>query len=509
MELTYNGLTNNNGIVTFSGVPNILQFTGSSTENIKAKYQITIGSLSDVDPDKTYTISLGESKITSVNEYSQQGGMNFYLPPIDTYDNRLACCNSITKALRNVPDIAANYSVWLSDDNDGTMDSSVYIEAKSVGSEYNLTPYTDLTEAGNNTFVQTVQGSSDDDMLQGSDNKLTVDVYKYTVQTRIGATPLPANREYVTTLEKNYTRGSVYFNMTPVLSSMTDEGETQQYCFTVYGFSDGSLKFSHMTEPAYITQGYQANQSEPFISSFVNRFFAQNVSRGEEREQYNKTPLYIYDNVLSFSLYVKSGITTTTATVNYTGSDGTVLYTNSFSLDTADTTRTLFDFDIILDRTKLTESTYIDLILPDIGTVRYDVIKPVNAADNKDFERIFWRNEYGGISFIDLTGERTETRKENIEYYQKQTFDFYESETRELTKVYSKSIPVTVKHTSHNIDENAKYLFFSLQNSSKAWTTINGVQYAIHISDLEIKETSVKHILKATVQYDISFPDLP
>jgi hypothetical protein len=108
-----------------------------------------------------------------------------------------------------------------------------------------------------------------------------------------------------------------------------------------------------------------------------------------------------------------------------------------------------------------------------------------------------------------LTGERTETRKENIEYYQKQTFDFYESEIRELTKVYSKSIPITVKHSSHNIAEDGKYLFFSLQNSSKAWVTINGQQYAVHISDLEIKETSVKHVLRANVQYEISYPDLP
>lgn len=509
MELTYNDLTSCADIVCLTGVPNLITYTGSSTVNTKAKYSIVIASLRNVDPDKTYSIWLGNNQISSVPEIDQQGGTNFWLPPTDSYDNELACCNSIVRALRNVPYIAANYNVWLSDNDDGTMANDLYIEAKKPGVEFNLVPRWDLDEVGQNTFAMIASGSSNDDMLQGSDNKISVDIYRYTVQTRIGETPNPSNREFVTTLEKNYSGSPVTFNVTPILSTIVKEGEMEQYCFTIYGFSGGKMKFSHMTEPAYITPGYQVNQSEPFIGTFTNRFFAQNVSRGDERDQFNKTYLYLYYPDLRFSLYIKDGITQTQCTVNYINSDGTTAHTETFSVWSTDNTNSLCNFGLQLNSTWFEAATYIDLVIPDIGTVRYNVIKPINATDAREAERIYWYNEYGGISFMDFTGERTEQRKEEIELYQKQNFDFYSADGRELTKVYSKKIPITVKHKTHNIDVNGKWLLFSLQNSSVAWTERNGQKYYIHIEDLEIKESSnASHIFTGTVTYSFSYPDL-
>ena len=507
MEVTYNGLTNNQDIICFTGLPNLVTYTGSSTINTKTKYTIIIAGLRNVDPNKTYHIYIGDYQIASVPELDMAGGTNFWLPQVDSYDNQVACCQSIVRSLRNVPYIAANYNVWISDNNEGVPTNDLFIEAKKPGAEYNLPISWDLEEVGQNTFARTNDGASNDDMLQGNDNKISVDVYRYTEQSRIGDTPDITKREYVTTLEKNYSGSPVTFNVTPILSTIAKEGEMEQFCFTIYGFSGGQNRFSHITEPAYITPGYQVNQSEPFIGTFTN--FAANVSRGDERDQFNKTYLYAYYHTLNFSLYVRTGIVQTIATVKYVDSAGTVSHAISHSLNTYDTTKSLNDFSLTLDEEYFNAATYIDLEIPDIGTIRYNVIKPINATDAREAERVYWRNEYGGISFMDFTGERTETRKEEIELYQKQNFDFYTADGRELTRIYSKKIPITVKHKTHNIDGNGKWLLFSLQNSSTAWTERNGQKYYIHIEDLEIKEASnAGHIYTGIITYSFSYPDL-
>lgn len=509
MEVTVNGLSNNKDIVCFTGVPNLITYTGSSTVNSKAKYTISINSLTHFDANTTYHIWFGDYQITSVPELDMQGGTNFWLPPVDSQDNLLACANSIVRALRNVPYIAANYNAWV-DDNNGQMSNLIYIEAKMAGAEYNLSLTSDLTtNIPQNTVSQIVQGISNDDMLQGNDNKISVDVYRYTVQTKIGATPSLSNREYLTTLEKNYSGRPVTFNVSPVLSTIVKDGEMEQYMFTVFGYSGGKLKFSHQTEPAYITTGYQVNQSEPFIGLFINRFFAANVSRGDERDQYNKTCLYMYYPLLEFSLYTSASIHTTDCTCNYINSAGGIDHTQTLTVYSDNFDSSLVHDNFYLDEDWFRAATYIDLEIPNIGTIRYNVIKPINATDAREAERIHWYNEYGGISFMDFTGERTEQRKEEVEYYEKQNFDFYNTDGRELTRVHSKKIPITVKHKTHNIDVNGKWLLFSLQNSSVAWTERNGQKYFIHIDDLEIKESSnASHIYTGTITYSFSMPDL-
>ena len=186
-----------------------------------------------------------------------------------------------------------------------------------------------------------------------------------------------------------------------------------------------------------------------------------------------------------------------------------VLHTQTEVLPVTDVTNSLNHYSVQLNDTWFKEATYIDVSIPDVGTIRYNVIKPINATDSKEAERILWYNEYGGISFMDFVGSRTEVRKEEIEYYQKQNFDFYTADGRENTKVYKKVVPVSVTHKTHNISGDGKYLLFSLQNSSVAWTYRNGVKYYIHIDNLEIKESSnASHIYVATVSYTFSYPDL-
>ena len=108
---------------------------------------------------------------------------------------------------------------------------------------------------------------------------------------------------------------------------------------------------------------------------------------------------------------------------------------------------------------------------------------------------------------MDFTGERTEQRKEDIEYYSKQIHGFYIDDGVESEAVYDKNIDITVKHMTHKVGTDAKWLLFSLQKSSVAWIERNSIKYYITIEDLEIKEANVSHIFTAEVSYKYSYPD--
>ena len=100
-------------------------------------------------------------------------------------------------------------------------------------------------------------------------------------------------------------------------------------------------------------------------------------------------------------------------------------------------------------------------------------------------------------------------KRENIETYDKQNFDFYTENAREKKKIYEKKINIEVKHSSHYIDKNGVYLMYSLQNSKRVWININDTRYYINITNLEISEANnSSHIFTAKITYEYSMPDL-
>ena len=509
MELTFNNLTSSNNIICLSGVPNILTFTGSSTTNTYAEYQFSYSTIANIDVNTTYSINFGDYNITSTFSEQNIGGTTFWLPQFNSYENKLYSCHTIVKAFRNVPFISANFNVWLDDDEDGSMMPIVHIKAKKYGKNFNVEVSTDLPQ-DIYSWSRTVNGSTNDSMLQGISNKILCDLYRYKTPTPFGGVGL-SEAEYVTTLEKNYYGGKVSFNVTPVLSTLLSDtyyGDVQQFKFDVYGFSDKRLVLAEQTSPMYITNGYLCNFSQPFINAVNGNFLAANVSRGDLREPFNNTYLYTYYPTLVFSVYtsIRSDVK---GYVNYVDSANNTIVSieHNISKTEGDLLKT---YTIQLDETKFRQSTYIDLTIPNVGYLRYNVIKPINAANETEVRRVYWYNEYNGVSFFDFTGERTESRKEDLEYYEKQDFDFYNNtNSREKTKVYDKRIGIEVKHTSHYIDKNGVYLFYSLQNSKRAWIELNGIRYYINVTNLEISESSnTSNIFTVRITYEFSRPDI-
>ena len=165
---------------------------------------------------------------------------------------------------------------------------------------------------------------------------------------------------------------------------------------------------------------------------------------------------------------------------------------------------TLYDFTVNLNEEKLREAFYIDIYSREFGTLRFNVIKPIKATEY--CQRVYWRNSYGGISFFDFTGQKTETRDVNVTTYQKNIFDYYDSSfgRNELEKVYDNNIKYTVTLKSHLFENDGKYVFNDLIQSASVWTEINGQEYAIIIDSVNVDETDNNEIYEATLKYHYS-----
>ena len=135
---------------------------------------------------------------------------------------------------------------------------------------------------------------------------------------------------------------------------------------------------------------------------------------------------------------------------------------------------------------------------------RFNVIKPLKATEY--YQRVEWRNEYGGISFFDFTGAKTETDNVNIDTYEKNVFDYYDTSTEfERKKIYKNDYDKTVKLTSHLMEEGGKWIFNSLIRSKKVWTYVNGMKYYIIPKSVEVTEDNTyNNIYKATLTYTYS-----
>ena len=112
---------------------------------------------------------------------------------------------------------------------------------------------------------------------------------------------------------------------------------------------------------------------------------------------------------------------------------------------------------------------------------------------------------YGGISFFDFTGTKTETRDLDVMTYEKNIFDYYTSDMNDLEKVYDNTVKYTVTLKSHLFEKDGKYIFNDMLQSPVAWVIRNSEKYAIIIDSINVEETSNNNdIYEATLKYHYS-----
>lgn len=474
ISVTYNNAAGSeaSNFITFTDIPNILKVsdTGGGTQ---AVFRLSFsGNLHDATlptGDTFWYITLLGETVNSVDVYSNAFNKSFY--PGTTSTSTAA---SVAKALRNCQNIIANFTV--EHDN-----SNVIIKGRSVGS----VTFGFMTNIPNEYLVGSVlTGGTADSALYNS--KVNVDLFN--------------GSNYVTTLEKNYYGSEVAFNMSPVLSTIAKVGQTEPYAIKVSYINSNGYTSLGTIETNYIAQGFMCNQGDKFL--ILNTLqLAANYSRGDTKTTDNNTTLYVYGNTIPLSVYMNS-ITPVNINIHYLNSAYEEITSSTYTYTSSNVSK-LKDIEIPLAENNVRQSTYIDIEFPSISKrYRYNVIKPLKATEY--YQRILWRNSYGGISFFDFTGQRGETRNLELSVYQKNIYDYYTSSMNELEKIYDNDVEYQVTLKSHLFDKDGRWLFNDMIQSPEVWTTSNGENYAILLNSVSVDEVETNDIFEATVKYKYS-----
>lgn len=477
--ITYNNRSvgNSSNLMTFTDIPNILTISDVQSSSPAILYLIPSSSLAGITTSdgQWYITFMGET-ITNVIDYHNAVNKTFFVSP-----SSMSTAASMAKAFRACPGIAANFLI-----EHTTLNSTpcVKLTARKDGSA-NLASNLDTNITSQYMGQRTEEGTPNVDSQTNLYNSMiNLDIF--------------SDGKYITTLEKNFYKDSCSFNLSPVLTTFAVLGHARQYTIDVSSIKNGTYTSIGSIAANYIIPGYMCNQGEKYIPLGNSIIIAQNVSRGASRSTTNNTLLYVYGNSIPLSYYAMPG--STAVTVTYRTSAFNVIATESFSHSYG--SDRLHNTTISLNATHMQSAFYVDVAIGG-NVLRYNVIKPKKATEY--YQRIYWRNSYGGVSFFDFTGARSETRDLSVSTYEKNIFDYYTSQKNELEKIYDNEVKYNVTLKSHLFENDGKYLFNDLAQSSDVWTEINGQTYAIIIDNISVDELSDRNnIYEATVRYRYS-----
>ena len=486
-NITINGLSESNwdGLILFSDVPNIVTYSNSD-QGTYARLFINVGTTGYTSMPSGQTITLNGETITSVTDISKVGGRYFYLGANSNW-----VATTIVDALRNCPSIAASYDIMLNSGDAGDIEApfSVLVKAKQTGTRFNITLSHTITNSHILSF-QNYNGQSNDSLKNETFAKVQLQLYKYTDFDRYLNVDTYGDvlndEEYVTTLVKTYYSDEVRFDISPILSTFAEYGRLVYFRFIVTLFTssnDNSFRQIKSVHNLYTTVGYRENHSLPYLTRTNVPCLMQNVGNGIEWA--NMHTLYVYEPSIYFG-WVDSA-ETSTFSVKYLDS----MYNQKYASVVSLTNNGGIDNMINLNQNYLEECSYVSIQLPsNRGVLLYTIIKGVNAADK--CTRVYWRNEYGGISFFDFTGNHTTELDIGSGLYSKGDLNYYSDVEREKDIVYSRDL--NHKHTvnSHLINKQGTQIFESLAKSKKVWIIDEETRDIedIIIEDIQINESS-------------------
>ena len=487
------------GILTFSEVPNILEVQenvhGSKAE---IKIKVSSGFSSAVSAESQYYITLFDETISNVLSPTQANNKRFYVFP-DAQGNAAAnTAMSMVKAFRSCASLAADFVITTATTTNSG--DTVLITAKTIGKRNCSQNWN--TNISSDYIVLTIENDGSADASSSSlayndgffNSKIDIEVYQ--------------GENYITTLEKNWYGDSCSFNMTPVLATMTEpscklnDENLSPYTLKISKLAENGAYTNLGEVSGLTTYGYEANVSERYlplgIYILTNNFTTDKANK-----------LYTYDYSIPYSVLCRAGSSPSGGfTVTYKVYDSAMnqLYTYT------DTFRTPYGDPYIKDiictiPSYLTNAFYIDIDFM-YNTLRYQVIKPLKASDG--YQRVMWRNEYGGLCHFDFTGQRSITDSLDIETYEKGIFDYYNIDidgkyTSESRKIYSNKLKKTWKMKSHILEQGGQYLFNSMMRSKMVWTNLDGRDVILIPKGIEVVEDSnYDNLYTVTVQFEFS-----
>lgn len=482
-EIKLNNQGNNN-LILLNDIPNILKVTDTSG-GTKSSYTIEFeGNLQSVtSADTQWHFEFMDEIISNVLGVNNAVNRNFYVA-----NNNASTAASVARAFRNCPKIATAFKIY----NSG---SYVHLDAIEIG---DVEQHSQIATNISNSYI-TIAGTGGTAYSDFNGSKIDVDIFQ--------------GSNYITTLEKNWYNGEAAFDISPIITTFAEYGKTKPFRMAV-SVIDSRGEYSLLTSGStnYAAVGYMCNQGDNYLDNRLQ--FAQNVSRGANRggsiRITNNSILYIYEPKINLSFY-RGQFTSGAVGVVYFNSAGAAIYSQTYPAwsGTTDSDK-LIDLELELTNTSaFSESFYVDVIIArgsdNILRMRYNVIKPLKATG--ECQRLLFRNSYGGVSFIDMTGQKTIARSTENTTYQSSIYNYYDTDIRELDKVYDIKTKYTYTLKSHLIEEDGTYIFNDLMQSAYVWTEINEEKYLVIIDEVNVDEVENQDgVYQATVKLHMSQP---
>lgn len=473
MNITYNNLSSPSNILTFTEIPNILKISENVT-GTKCTIQFMMGDnlRQTVSADSQYYITLFGETVSNVMSAAEARNKRFYIS-----DDAKSTAMSIASALRNCGGLNADFDIF---GNGGTVE----IIAKTIGKKITTANYLQRNIPAQYMSVSVQDGNSYSILFN---SKIDIDVYD-------SASVNVSN--YITTLEKNWYGDECAFDMSPVLATFSEYGQTKPYSFVINVFREDGEWQNQGTVSGNTTIGYHANQSDKYKYAQGAQMLL-NKNRGTNGTMI----LYTYNNVIPYSVLCGSDTGGWNVTVSVKDSAFNEIYSYT-STGRRTTSNMIVDTNATIPQTAMTSGYYVDITIG-TQTTRFNIIKPLKATEY--YQRIQWRNEYGGISFFDFTGSRSESDSVDIETYEKNIFDYYDNEYFERKMIYSNDYNKTISLKSHLMEEDGKWIFNSLMRSKKVWTTVNGKTYYIIPKSIDVEEDQqYNNIYTAKLTFEFS-----
>ena len=466
MNITLNNINSPSRILTFSDIPNIVKVSEDITGRNGVFSFVFNGNLkTSVSADSQYYVTFLDETVTNVMSPSKANNKRFYISTSPT-----STAASFARAIRSCPSIMANFTV----EHSGT---EVELVARTMGKAWSDVPNYFSTNISSPYLTTTAYDGVAYSSLFGA--KVQLDF-------------IDNDNNYLTTLEKNFYGDECAFNISPILSTMSEYGKANEYKIKLSSIASDGEYSSLGTVSGYTTVGYAANQSDRY--KFVN---GADIMLNSNRNQVR----YVYGTSIPYSVLWGNTATYLLA-VSIKDSAFNTLYTYSSTIQTENFDSHIVDTSYTIPNQYHTLASYVDITIGN-KTTRFKVIKPLKSAEY--YQRILWRNEYGGIEFFDFTGQRSEYDSVDIETYEKNIFDYYTTSEYQSKKIYKNDYKKSVKLTSHLLESNGRWTFNSLMNSKSVWTVINNKTYYIIPKSIEVTEDQTyNNIYTATLTYEYS-----
>lgn len=466
MDITYNGTSNPKDMLTFSDVPNIL--TVKDVDNgDKAVISFTFqGALQQtVTADSQYYVTLLGETVTNVMSYSNATNKRFYIS-----QNLPSTAASFAKALRNCSSLSANFEII----NSG---ATVYVQARTIGPKFTESGYLERNIGSTYLTVDVSEGTAYNQLF-GS--QVSVDVYE---DDTLGS-------QYVTTLEKSFYGGSVSFDVSPVLSTITEYGTGKFYSLYISAVSL-SGDFSNLGRVSgTTTYGFKTATSSKYRLLDSIAFAMEDNGR----------ELYTYGNVIPFSLVYGSNASRFAISISGYTADGEVAYKYNDIRSVGYPNRHIADFMEAVPQQFFHQLAYVDITVGTI-TKRFNVIKPIKMADT--YVRLTWRNCYGGLSFMDFASQPTDKFETDAETYDRSIFGYYTENPYASRGVYRKDVTQTTTVESHLVPKKGTLFVEELLKSNKVTATVDGVVHEVVVKSCTANEdTAYSELYRITVEYE-------